>query len=246
MQNLSSKSILSRNCSEIDWIFNYSTPFLHQSLPVCGDVIRPNMILQRQNLTCQLDPFFLPNNKTDDCIKKMLIDGHLDKIVVIIHGFLKSLSSSVWMLQLSSLLTTNPNTGVILVGWGHGSGGSPIPDPFYYYQAAANTRYMGVSLARMLTSITSRIQVLTNKVTHISHHCVGHSLGAHICGFTGATLNNISDLRLSRISGLDPAGPLFTSDVPYPFNFLNISPRARLNKDDADFVDVIHTDGKAR
>ena len=53
-------------------------------------------------------------------------------------------------------------------------------------------------------------------------------------------------MRLSRISGLDPAGPLFASDVPYPFNWLNISHEARLNRGDADFVDVIHTDGKAR
>ena len=32
----------------------------------------------------------------------------------------------------------------------------------------------------------------------------------------------------SRISGLDPAGPLFAFDVPYPFNFLNIRYRLLL------------------
>ena len=55
--------ILSRNCSEIDWTFEYGPPFLHMSLPMCGDVIRPNMILKRENLTCELDPAFLPNNQ---------------------------------------------------------------------------------------------------------------------------------------------------------------------------------------
>lgn len=40
--------------------------------------------------------------------------------------------------------------------------------------------------------------------------------------------------------------PMFASDVPYPFNWLNIAAEARLNPADADFVDVIHTDGKAR
>ena len=39
---------------------------------------------------------------------------------------------------------------------------------------------------------------------------------------------------------------MFASDVPYPFNWLNIAAEARLNPADADFVDVIHTDGKAR
>ena len=56
-----------------------------------------------------------------------MTDGAVDKLVIIIHGFLKSLSSSVWMLQLSSLLTANPDTAVLLVGWGHGSGGLPFP-----------------------------------------------------------------------------------------------------------------------
>lgn len=119
-------------------------------------------------------------------------------------------------------------------------------DPFYYYQAATNTRYMGVAVAKMLDSITNILETTTNKVTNINLHCVGHSLGAHICGFTGATLHTISHVSLQRISGLDPAGPMFAIDVPYPFNWLNISPDARLNKNDANFVDVIHTDGKAR
>ena len=58
--------ILSRNCSEIDWTFEYGPPFLHMSLPMCGDVIRPNMILKRENLTCELDPAFLPNNQVKE------------------------------------------------------------------------------------------------------------------------------------------------------------------------------------
>ena len=119
--------ILSRNCSEIDWTFEYGPPFLHMSLPMCGDVIRPNMILKRENLTCELDPAFLPNNQTRDCVAELMTEGSVTKLVIVIHGFLKSLSSSVWMLQLSSLLTADPDTAVLLVGWGHGSGGSPFP-----------------------------------------------------------------------------------------------------------------------
>ena len=82
---------------------------------------------KRQNLTCELDPFFLPNNQTEECVAEVLAAGRVDKIVIVIHGFLKSLSSSVWMLQLSSLLVSSPDTAVLLVGWGHGSGGSPFP-----------------------------------------------------------------------------------------------------------------------
>ena len=47
-------------------------------------------------------------------------------------------------------------------------------------------------------------------------------------------------------SGMDPAGPLFCNDVPYPFDHLHIKPTARLGPHDAKLVDVIHTDGHSR
>ena len=32
-------------------------------------------------------------------------------------------------------------------------------------------------------------------------HCIGHSLGSHICGYAGSRING-----LGKITGLDPAG----------------------------------------
>jgi len=233
-------------CPELDWTFKYEEPFLHMSLPVCGNVIQPQMFLYHGNSSCELDPAYLPNNQTTNCTQNMLTDK-VDEIVVITHGFLKSISSS-WMHDMGvALMNKSDTTAILLVGWGHGSGGSPIPDPFYYYQAAANTRYMGVAVAKMLINIVDDVNLATNSIDHaFSFHCIGHSLGAHICGFLGKNLQNLTHFSLRRISGLDPAGPLFASDVPFPFNFINISEDARLNKADAHFVDVIHTDGRAR
>jgi hypothetical protein len=60
-------------------------------------------------------------------------------------------------------------------------------------------------------------------------HIIGHSLGAHTAGFAGARVPG-----LGRITGLDPADPCFDKS----------SPSGRLDSSDADFVDVIHTNGK--
>ena len=46
-------------------------------------------------------------------------------------------------------------------------------------------------------------------ITNIRMELFEALLGAHICGFTGATLAATSHVRLARISGLDPAGPMF-------------------------------------
>lgn len=60
-------------------------------------------------------------------------------------------------------------------------------------------------------------------------HVIGFSLGAHVSGFAGAELPG-----LSRITGLDPAGPLFEAQHP----------KVRLDSSDAEFVDVIHSNGE--
>ena len=55
-----------------------------------------------------------------------------------------------------------------------------------------------------------------------------------------------NDKVFDRISAMDPAGPLFFNDIPYPFHGLNLTSASRLNPKDAKLVDVIHTDGNPR
>lgn len=65
-------------------------------------------------------------------------------------------------------------------------------------------------------------------------HIVGHSLGSQMSGIIGRNVIKKSggEVKIARISGLDPAFPTF-----YPS--LGTSP---INKKDAKFVDIIHTD----
>lgn len=69
-------------------------------------------------------------------------------------------------------------------------------------------------------------------------HIVSHSMGAQLSGVIGRSVIEKSrgETQISRISALDPCLPTFYPTVPQG--------ALPVNKDDAKFVDIIHTDGK--
>lgn len=62
-------------------------------------------------------------------------------------------------------------------------------------------------------------------------HGIGHSLGAQAIGNFGTTITALTFQKVPRITGLDPARPYFET----------LDPGAVINKNDALFVDIIHT-----
>ncbi len=68
-----------------------------------------------------------------------------------------------------------------------------------YVQAAANTQLIGKQIALLIRMINFNKGIVAS-----DYHLIGFSLGAHVAGFTGMEIKNIS-----RITGLDPAAPLF-------------------------------------
>ncbi|KAK0090931.1 hypothetical protein PV326_003985, partial [Microctonus aethiopoides] len=95
---------------------------------------------------------------------------------VIVHGF-GSDCDHVWVYEMRSALMSVHDCNIVCVDW---SPGSAIPN---YVRAAANTRLVGRQLAKLVRNLN----VSLDKV-----HMIGFSLGAHVAGFAGAELKNVS------------------------------------------------------
>jgi len=108
-------------------------------------------------------------------------------------------------------------SNIIKVSWADANRG-------LYHTAAYNSRIVARQLTLFLHYLDQMFRIDLNRF-----HLVGHSLGAHIAGFVGSD----NEGRIARITGLDPAGPIFVE--------LNAS--LRLDPSDAKFVDVVHTNG---
>lgn len=81
----------------------------------------------------------------------------------------------------------------VCVDWGPGSA---VPN---YVRAAANTRLVGRQLAKLVRSLNVPLEKV---------HLIGFSLGAHVAGFAGAELGNVS-----RITGT--AEPIMQRFSPF-------------------------------
>jgi len=141
---------------------------------------------------------------------------------MIIHGFLHH-DNHVWVQNMKDSILRYENVNVITVDWSKGNG---LP----YTQATANTQVVGREIAKLINSICDQTETRAE-----NFHLIGHSLGSHISGYAGERLKNFYKKNLGRITGLDPAGPYFE----------NTDPIVRLDPTDANFVDIIHSDGRA-
>ena len=84
------------------------------------------------------------------------------------------------------MLFLQEDCNLICVDW---EGGAVIPN---YVRAAANTRLVGKQLSMLLAGLNKHMGLPIHTV-----HVIGFSLGAHVAGFAGAELKN-----LSRITGM--------------------------------------------
>lgn len=136
-----------------------------------------------------------------------------DPTKIIVHGYNSDM-------QLDSLVDIRREylkkapTNVISVDW-HRLAAGPC-----YPAAVQNVPHVGQCLAQLI----DRLKDYGARDIHV----IGFSLGAHVPAYSA---NHLRPYKVPRITGLDPAMPLF----------ITVTNDEKLDAEDADFVDVFHT-----
>nr|AAQ24554.1 Blo t Ves m 1 allergen [Blomia tropicalis] len=142
------------------------------------------------------------------------------RLAFIIHGFGNSYTTERLVSIKDSLLSnTDDIETVIMVDWKRGAA---KPN---YIEASVNTQVVGRQITFMVNQMKNVLKLDPKNV-----YLIGFSLGAQVAGFAGKYSQTEYGWKYGRISGLDAAAPLFEK---YPGSYLT--------KDDAIFVDAIHT-----
>ncbi|UYV62351.1 Lipase, partial [Cordylochernes scorpioides] len=155
-------------------------------------------------------------------------------ITVIIHGFTESRQEG-WIQDMTKAFLQQKDTTVVIVDWGPGA---VFPQ---YYQSAVNTELVGRQIAHMLSYTT----VPSSKI-----HLVGFSLGAHVAGFSGKWFKQKHTSLIGKITGqlecwrCDEC--VFTGLDPASLLFEGYGPSVRLDSEDAEYVEVLHTNAATR
>ncbi|XP_010355764.1 phospholipase A1 member A isoform X3 [Rhinopithecus roxellana] len=187
--------------------------------PKCADFQNAN-VFEGTDLKVQF-LLFVPSNP--NCGK--LVEGSSDLqnsgfnatlgTKLIIHGFSVLGTKPSWIDKFIRTLLQATNANVIAVDWIYGSTG-------VYFSAVKNVIKLSLKICLFLNKL------LVLGVSESSIHIIGVSLGAHVGGMVGQLFGG----QLGQITGLDPAGPEYTS----------ASVEERLDAGDALFVEAIHTD----
>lgn len=178
------------------------------------------------NTSCPDDEitFFLYTRKKGDEAEQLLVNDSWSNLEdtnfrkyrptkIIVHGYNSDMQLDA-LVDIKNEYMKKGSYNIIAVDW-HRLAAGPC-----YPIAVQNVPHVGKCLAQLVQRL--RYQGANNI------HIIGFSLGAHIPAYSA---NSLRPYKLSRITGLDPALPLFVT----------VSRDHKLDASDARFVDVFHT-----
>ncbi|XP_003424474.1 pancreatic lipase-related protein 2 isoform X1 [Nasonia vitripennis] len=147
------------------------------------------------------------------------------KTYFVIHGY-RADHIKDWIRDLKRKLLFTNDINLFILDWSSKS--------WNYVTAVQRTYLVAKDIVKFLEDMKEKVSELkeSSQISWNNLYFIGHSLGAHISGQAGRLLRNKSNFfKVERITGLDPAQPCF----------LQTDYSMKLDKSDADFVDVIHT-----
>ncbi|ODM91206.1 Phospholipase A1 2 [Orchesella cincta] len=153
--------------------------------------------------------------------------------IIVIDGFLSNLTTPMSQSVKNAYVSNRGDqVNVIVLDYGRLSGSgqdlsNPLNTASSYLIVMNNVQPIGERVADFINFLRVNKQIQFSDVT-----VIGHSLGAHVAGNVGKSAKTNYNQELPRIAGLDPAGPLYS---------LQLIPSLRLDRNDAAFVDVYHT-----
>jgi len=153
----------------------------------------------------------------DNCLGSYLSGAPL---IILSHGFSSNHEGSFGDTHRNALTTRPEQLNVVFVNW-EKLAGAP-----WYDTAAANCNPVGTHTAKLINFLVGKGVTSLDKI-----HFIGHSLGSHVGNFVAKHVTGAPESKIGRISGLDPALPLFGSK----------DDSQRIDPSDAVFVDVMHT-----
>lgn len=140
----------------------------------------------------------------------------------LIHGWNGDRNNEVNVFTLDALFNVSHNLNLITVEWKNCAKSD-------YSEVRGRLKSVGEVLGKFIDFVADHYPTQLNQT-----ELIGHSFGAHVAAFAGKYL--IAKQRIvAAIIGLDPAGPLFSEDKP----------NERLDKGDANYVEIIHTSIRA-
>ena len=166
------------------------------------------------------------NNFDQDNKFSSICDSSKTLTKFIVHGFAERWNMTTrwdWVYELKKEMLRSKEASqlcIVIVDWKElANGGSVMAN----YWSAIKKMKIG---AELIAGFFKQ-----NKINEKNMHCIGFSLGAHMCGVMFEVYFKTLKLKPNRITGLDPAGPFF-KDKDFSL---------KLDMLDAEFVDVIHT-----